>query len=227
MTENDPFITLTICILSFLIGSIPTGLIVSRSKGIDIRKVGSGNIGATNVLRALGKEAALITLIGDLSKGILPVALANLTVNAIGLQNQNYPINLFGLSYIANSKVLIQGLAGFSAILGHDFSIFLRFKGGKGVATSLGFVLAYAPHAGLMTATAWLLTARWTRFSSLSALVAFALSPLFVYMIDPIPEKIIPVAAAALLIFIRHKDNIIRLIRGAEDKIGSKGRRNK
>lgn len=189
-----------VIILSFLIGSIPTGLLIAKTKGIDLRKVGSGNIGATNVLRAVGKEAALFTLIGDIAKGALPVAIGK----------------FFGLG------IFDAGILGLSAILGHNFSLFLKFKGGKGVATSIGVLLAFSPHVALLTITLWLLTARWTRYSSLSALIAFGLLPLSIYMLDYSKEKMIIAVAIAGLIFIRHTANIKRLMQGTESKIGEK-----
>lgn len=187
-------------IISFIIGSIPTGLLIAKAKGIDLRKVGSGNIGATNVLRAVGKEAALFTLLGDIVKGVVPVAIGK----------------SFGFG------VFDAGILGISAILGHNFSLFLKFKGGKGVATSIGVLLAFSPHAALFTITLWLLTARWTRYSSLSALIAFGLLPLSIYMLDYSNEKMIIAIAITVLIFIRHMANIKRLIQGTESKIGEK-----
>ncbi|MDI6727360.1 MAG: glycerol-3-phosphate 1-O-acyltransferase PlsY [Thermodesulfovibrionales bacterium] len=187
-------------ILSFLIGSIPTGLLIARTKGIDLRKVGSGNIGATNVLRAVGKEAALFTLIGDIAKGALPVAIGK----------------FFGLG------IFDAGILGISSILGHNFSLFLKFKGGKGVATSIGVLLAFSPHVALLTITIWLLTARWTRYSSLSALIAFGLLPLSIYMLDYSKEKMIIAVVITCLIFVRHTANVKRLMQGTESKIGEK-----
>lgn len=188
------------CIVSFIIGSIPTGLLIARAKGIDLRKVGSGNIGATNVMRAVGKKAALFTLIGDIAKGIVPVVITK------------------ALAF----DPLYAGISGISAILGHNFSIFLKFKGGKGVATSIGVVLALSPHVGLFTVMMWLMTAKWTRYSSLSALVAFGLLPLSFYLIDHFRQNIIFGAIIAFLIFIRHTANIKRLVQGTETKIGQK-----
>lgn len=187
-------------ILSFLIGSIPTGLLIAKTKGIDLRKVGSGNIGATNVLRAVGKETALFTLLGDIAKGAVPVAIGK----------------FFGWG------IFDAGILGLSAILGHNFSLFLKFKGGKGVATSIGVLLAFSPHVALLTITLWLLTARWTRYSSLSALVSFGLLPLSIYIIDYSKEKMIIAVAITVLIFIRHAANIKRLIQGTESKIGQR-----
>lgn len=191
---------LALIILSFFIGSIPTGLLIAKTKGIDLRKVGSGNIGATNVLRAVGKEEALFTLIGDIAKGALPVAVGK----------------FFGLG------VFEVGIVGLSAIVGHNFSLFLKFKGGKGVATSIGVLLAFSPHVALLTIIFWLLVAKWTRYSSLSALIAFGLLPLSIYMLDYSKEKMIIAVAIAGLIFIRHIANIKRLVQGTESKIGEK-----
>lgn len=187
-------------IISFIIGSIPTGLLIAKAKGIDLRKVGSGNIGATNVLRAVGKEAALFTLLGDIVKGVVPVAIG-----------KSFGVGVFD-----------AGILGISAILGHNFSLFLKFKGGKGVATSIGVLLAFSPHVALFTITLWLLTARWTRYSSLSALIAFGLLPLSIYMLDYSNEKMIIAIVITVLIFIRHTANIKRLIQGTESKIGEK-----
>lgn len=187
-------------IASFIIGSIPIGLLIAKSKGIDLRKVGSGNIGATNVMRAVGKEAALLTLLGDIGKGIIPIVIVRLV----------------------SPGFLYEAAAGFSAIMGHNFSIFLKFKGGKGVATSLGVLVAFSPHVGLFTAMLWLMTAKWTRYSSLSALVAFGLLPLSFYLIHYSRQNIIFGAIIAFLIFIRHTANIKRLIQGTENKIGQK-----
>jgi glycerol-3-phosphate acyltransferase PlsY len=187
-------------IISFLIGSIPTGLLIAKSKGVNLKKVGSGNIGATNVMRALGKEAALLTFLGDAAKGAIAVGIAK------------------GLSL----GVLHEGLFGLFAILGHNFSVFLKFRGGKGVATSIGALLVFSPHVALLTITLWIMTAKWTRYSSLSALVAFSLLPLSVYIIDYSKEKMIVAIAIAVFIFLRHISNIKRLIQGTESKIGEK-----
>lgn len=200
MVIGDWGLGIGLMIISFLIGSIPTGLLIAKGKGIDLRKVGSGNIGATNVLRVVGKEAALFTLLGDIAKGAVPVAIGK----------------FFGLS------MFDAGILGISAILGHNFSVFLKFKGGKGVATSLGVLLIFSPYVALFTIILWLLTAKWTRYSSLSALVSFGLLPLSIYIIDYSKEKTMIAVAIAALIFIRHTANIKRLIQGTESKIGEK-----
>lgn len=206
-------------IISFLIGSIPTGLLIAKSKGVDLRKVGSGNIGATNVLRAVGKEAALLTLLGDIGKGAIPVAIAKALLH-FGIQNVEFGMWNSAIGILQSE--LIEGIMGLSAILGHNFSIFLKGKGGKGVATSLGVLLVFSPHVALLTITIWLLTARWTRYSSLSALVAFGALPMSIYMLDYSKEKMFTAIAISVLIFIRHTANIKRLIQGTESKIGEK-----
>lgn len=206
-------------LLSFLIGSIPTGAIIARIKGVNLRNIGSGNIGATNVLRALGKEAAIITLIGDISKGIIPVFLARYLLSNIDIQTTHFA----GIdAYITTPQILIEGVVGLFAILGHNYSVFLKFKGGKGVATSLGVILAISPHVAVITATIWMFTLARSGYSSLSALVSFGLLPLSIYIADRSNEKIIIVAVIAILIFIRHIPNIKRLINGTESRVFKK-----
>lgn len=177
-----------------MIGSIPTGLLIAKAKGIDIRSAGSGNIGATNVMRTVGKSSALWTLIGDMAKGIIPVVIGRLL---------NIPQNELAV-------------VGMSAILGHNFSIFLKFRGGKGVATSLGVLLAYSPYVGLCTAAVWLVVMKWSKTSSLSALSAFAALPVIFFILDNTNLNMIFSLLITLLIFIRHTDNIRRLIKGEE-----------
>ncbi|MDI6801145.1 MAG: glycerol-3-phosphate 1-O-acyltransferase PlsY [Thermodesulfovibrionales bacterium] len=210
--------TIALIIASFILGSIPTGLLIAKAKGVDLRKVGSGNIGATNVMRAVGKEAALFTLIGDIAKGAIPVAIGK------ALFHFGFEISDLGFlqSAINNQQSAIEGILGVSAILGHNFSVFMKFRGGKGVATSIGVLLIFSPYAGLFTITLWLLTAKWTRYSSLSAIVAFGLLPLTMYMLDYSREKMTTAVVIAVLLLIRHTANIKRLIQGTESKIGQK-----
>jgi glycerol-3-phosphate acyltransferase PlsY len=188
---------------SYLIGGIPFGIIFTKFfSNIDVRTVGSGNIGATNVLRAAGKKAAILTLLADALKGFLPVLIAQ---------------NLF------NSE-LTTVLSGVAAILGHNFPVYLKFKGGKGVATSLGVLLAVSPWIGLVSLLAWLAAAVIWRYSSLSALVAFACYPLLTFAATK--EVSQPYKALSLFVFAmiyyRHRENIKRLIAGTEPKIGKK-----
>lgn len=208
---------------AFLIGSVPTGAIIARLKGVDLRKVGSGNIGATNVLRALGKEAALITLLGDIAKGAIPVFIARYFLSDADIRLTHFA----GLdALITKPRILLEGIVGLFAILGHNFSIFLRFKGGKGVATSLGVILAMSPHVAIITVTIWMFTLARSGYSSLSALVSFGLLPLTIYIADRSTEKIIIAAVIGCLIFIRHIPNIKRLINGTESKIFKKKQKN-
>ncbi len=185
--------------LSFLLGSIPTGLLVARSRGIDLRNIGSGNIGATNVLRSAGRREALLTLLGDVLKGALPVIAAG----------------------YYQTGTLYEGLIGLCAVLGHDFSVFLRFRGGKGVATSLGVLGVYSPQTGLVTIIIWLMTVILTKYSSLGALISFGLLPLSMFIFDS-PEKLIVAFSISVLIFWKHRTNITRLINGSEPKVGRK-----
>ncbi|MCL0040342.1 glycerol-3-phosphate 1-O-acyltransferase PlsY [Thermodesulfovibrionales bacterium] len=195
----DP-ILLILMAVSFIIGSIPVGLLIARSKGVDLRKTGSRNIGATNVMRAMGKKAALLTLLGDMAKGAIAVGIAKAL--AMG--------------------TLSEGLLGLSAIAGHIFSVFLNFKGGKGVATSLGVLVVFSPFVAIFTMILWLLVLKWTKYSSLSALVSLGLLPLSVYALDFSVEKMAVAIVITALIFMKHIANIKRLINGTESKIGQK-----
>lgn len=195
----DPF-ALMVFGFSFLMGSIPFGLVFTMGSGVDIRSVGSGNTGATNVLRAVGKRAALFTLMGDMLKGVAAVALAR----ALGLGG------------------LAEGMAGLFAVLGHDFSFVLRFRGGKGVATSLGVILIYTPLAGFLTCILWLVTVFLFRYSSLGALVSFCALPALVAGLGLGIEKITISAIITILLIYKHRDNIRNLLKGAEGKVGQK-----
>ena len=193
-------VTLLLVVVAFLLGSIPFGMVIAGIRGIDLKKVGSGNIGATNVLRSVGKIPALLTLAGDILKGTVAVALADSMV----------------------SDPLEVGIVGVSAIAGHTFSLFLRFRGGKGVATAIGVLLAYSPKVALVTVMIWLVTAGVTRYSSLGALISFTALPFTMYAIDPVGEKAAIAAIIAVLLILRHTANIQRLIQGRESKIGTK-----
>jgi len=187
-------------IFAFILGSIPVGVIIARVKGVDLKKVGSGNIGATNVLRSLGKGPAALTLIGDILKGTGAVALAG---------------------YFEVGP-LYEGLTGLSAVLGHNFSLFLGFRGGKGVATSIGVLLLYTPQIALLTLIIWLVVVLITKYSSLGALVSFGLLPLNTALFES-KEKLPVAILMAAFIIIRHRDNIQRLLKGTERKIGQRG----
>jgi glycerol-3-phosphate acyltransferase PlsY len=187
---------------SYLLGAIPFGLFFGKVlAGVDVRITGSRNIGATNVLRAAGKKAAILTLLADCLKGLIPVLLA---------------LRLFDDDWM-------PVLSGAAAIVGHNFPVYLRFKGGKGVATSFGVVLAIAPLTGLICLLAWAGAAALWKYSSLSALVAFALYPLitFSFQGDSKPRALLSLFVFAMMYY-RHRENIKRLLAGAEPKIGQK-----
>lgn len=195
-----------VAIGGYLLGSIPFGVILTRAAGAgDVRNIGSGNIGATNVLRTGRKDLAIATLILDAGKGAVALLIAR---------------HLFGEAAGA--------IAGGAAFMGHLFPVWLGFKGGKGVATFFGLILAACWPLGLMAAATWLIVAFALRYSSLAALVAAALTPL--YALLPLPTLGLPAPAAililaaftAVLIYIRHHENIARLLKGAEPKIGAK-----
>ena len=193
-------LSLLAIVLGYLLGSIPFGLVLTRMAGLgDIREIGSGNIGTTNVLRTGRKDLALATLVLDSGKGAIAVIL---------------------LGLISGWSNLPMALAGAAAFLGHCFPVWLGFKGGKGGATFLGTLLALHFLAGLIACALWLLTALVSRFSSLSALVAATLSPLVVYVGFDRPITALAVLFMTILIFIRHRANITRLLAGTEPKIG-------
>ena len=200
----DPILLALAVVGGYLLGSIPFGVIATRLGGAgDVRSIGSGNIGATNVLRTGRKDLALITLIGDGGKGALAVALACWMTRDAAVQ-----------------RALLAAIAGGAAFVGHLFPVWLKFKGGKGVATFFGTLLAAAWPAGLAAGATWLIVAFLFRFSSLAALVAAALSPLFVVLLGwPAPYAWMA-GFMAVLIYIRHDANIRRLIKGEEPKIG-------
>ena len=184
----------------YLLGSIPFGVLATRLGGAgDVRNIGSGNIGATNVLRTGRKDLALITLIGDGGKGAAAVLVAR---------------------HFAGDAA--AAVAGGAAFLGHLFPVWLKFNGGKGVATFLGTMLAAAWPVGLLDCATWLAMAGLFRISSLAALTAAALTPLYVYATDqPYPFLLLSIGMA-VLVFIRHHANIARLLKGQEPRIGRK-----
>jgi glycerol-3-phosphate acyltransferase PlsY len=182
----------------YLLGSIPFGVILTRLAGTeDVRSIGSGNIGATNVLRTGRKGLAAATLVGDALKGAVAVlAFAN-------ADNASFPL-----------------AAGFGAFIGHLFPVWLKFKGGKGVATYIGVLFALAWPVGLLFCLIWLAAAALTRYSSLAALVASAATPVALWL-GGWPLAAILFAALTLMLFARHRENIARLLSGTEGKIGS------
>lgn len=188
-------------LFAYLLGSISTAIIVCKLMGLpDPRSEGSGNPGATNVLRVGGKKAAAITLFGDMLKGLLPVLIAR----------------------AFTSEPLILGLAGLAAFLGHLFPLFFGFKGGKGVATMLGVLFGFHWAAGAATGLTWLVIAKVFKISSLSALIATALAPFYVWLIMGHRELAVLTAVMTVILFWRHKSNIRNLLSGAESRIGKR-----
>lgn len=205
-------VTLILCaLIGYLAGSIPFGLVLCYLAGYgDIRKIGSGNIGATNVLRTGNKWLALLTVLLDAFKaGIVAYIAYKILPNSPS-------INIFGIS--ADFNVLGALIAGTCGILGHNFPIWLKFKGGKGVASSFGFILMTQPLTALFAFGIWLVMAFTFRYSSLSALTAAAAVPVIAFFICP-PIYAVFYTAIALLVIVRHHANIKRLIKGEESKI--------
>ena len=185
-----------VCLLAYLLGSIPFGVVLAKLKRVDLRQHGSGNIGATNAARTLGKTAGILTLLGDCGKGYLAV-------------------------WIAGQLLETQwavAVAGLTAFLGHVFSIFLKFKGGKGVATGLGIFLYLIPWAGLSSIGVFAVTLVFTRYVSVSSIVAATSIPWLGIYFQASGPYISVAAAAALITAVRHHENIQRLIDGTEAK---------
>jgi glycerol-3-phosphate acyltransferase PlsY len=185
-------------LLAYLVGSIPFGVLITRALGLgDLRAIGSGNIGATNVLRTGSKAAAAATLLLDAAKGAAAVLAAR--------------------ALVGEQAAMLAGLAAF---LGHLFPVWLKFRGGKGVATFLGLTLALAWPAGLAACATWLAVALATRYSSLAALVAAATAPVWLALFGRADAAPLGIAVAALVL-VRHHANIRRLLAGTEPKIGA------
>ncbi len=188
-------------VAAYFIGSIPTGVIVARLSGAqDPRRVGSGNIGATNVGRSVGKVAGIITLLGDCCKGAIPTAVALFLI----------------------PSVLVVSLVGFAAFMGHLFPVFLGFRGGKGVATALGIFVIISPVATLISALVFVLLLLLFRYVSLGSMVAAASMPVALAFL-PGARSFTPLGAMlGVLIIIKHADNIRRLVAGKENRMGGR-----
>lgn len=182
----------------YLLGSIPFAYVVTRAFGLgDIREVGSGNVGTTNVLRTGNKFATALTLIGDVGKGVVAVLIAK---------------------YYGDIPAMAAALGAF---VGHTFPVWLNFKGGKGVATCLGILAALYWPVALLAAGTWLVVVAITRISSLAALVAAAAAPIYMAFLGPWPYAV-GAAILAALVFVTHRENIDRLVKGQEPRIGAK-----
>lgn len=198
---EDPVAAIGVLAAGYLLGSVPFGLVLTRFAGYgDIRKIGSGNIGATNVLRTGNKLLAAVTLLLDGGKGAAAVLVAAL---------------------LAPAMPSLAAIAGVAAVLGHVFPIWLKFRGGKGVATALGTMLALSWPVGALVCATWLAVAAASRLSSLAALVSVLLAPAFAAWLAG-PAEAAAAAALAILVWVRHHENIRRLLSGREPRIGAR-----
>jgi glycerol-3-phosphate acyltransferase PlsY len=190
-------INILLVICAYLVGSIPTGLLLAKAfGGVDIRSTGSGNIGATNVYRTMGPKIGIMTLLGDCLKGVIPIVIAK----SLGLP----------VAWIA--------LIGLAAFLGHVYTVFLGFKGGKGVATALGVFLAASPLAVLVALAIFSLVLYKWRYVSLASITATAIMPSLVALIDRKPVMVLMTLVIAAVVILKHRENIKRLRNGTESK---------
>ncbi len=214
MTAVTPFFPLLAGLAGYLVGSLSFAVIVSRAMGLDDpRTYGSGNPGATNVLRSGSKAAAVLTLGLDVFKGLLPVLAARWGAERLGLTGD-------ALAWSA-------ALAGLGAFIGHLWPLYFRFKGGKGVATAAGVLLGLNPWLGLATLLTWLIIAAFFRYSSLASLVAAAFAPFYQVLIWGGDPTVVAIVVMSLLLAWRHAANISRLLAGTESRLGKKAVRSR
>ncbi|MFP3936975.1 MAG: glycerol-3-phosphate 1-O-acyltransferase PlsY [Phycisphaerae bacterium] len=216
MTDNPIILLVVLPLAAYVLGSTPFGVLLAKAHGMDLRKVGSGNVGATNVARALGRKWGYICFLLDTGKGLTAVLVAGLLLRRL----ESFPTLLHQASWLG---------VGCGVILGHVFSFYLRFRGGKGVATALGVVVGIYPYftfAGLAALGVWIVVVLLTKYVSLASLAAAgAFLPLFAAFNWPVAHVWPLVAFAAVmvaLIVLRHRDNIRRLIAGTENRIGAR-----
>ncbi|MGD8672574.1 MAG: glycerol-3-phosphate 1-O-acyltransferase PlsY [Thiogranum sp.] len=194
-------LALILIAFAYLAGSVSSAIIVCRLLGLpDPRGEGSGNPGATNVLRIGGKKAAAITLIGDMLKGIIPVLLAKLL----------------------GATLAVQAMVAVAAFLGHLYPVFFGFRGGKGVATTIGVLLGLHWQVGLLTVATWLVIAKVFRISSLAALLSILVTPVYIWWLIPEPSLLAAMLFMAALLFWRHRSNIRNLFQGTEGRLDRK-----
>ena len=192
-------VEIALILVSYLIGAIPFGLLVGRLAGADVRREGSGNIGATNVGRVLGKKLGILTLVCDVAKGFMPVWGAALM-----------------LSHTTAASELIVVMCGLAAVVGHMFPVYLKFKGGKGVATALGVFLFVSPWSILISLILFVAAVARSGYVSVGSLTATALLPLWLWIFGASPEIRVVAVIIVLLIWFKHRSNIGRLRRGEE-----------
>jgi glycerol-3-phosphate acyltransferase PlsY len=207
---------------AYLLGSIPTGFLVAKAKGVDIRAAGSGNIGATNAMRVLGKTAGIFVLLLDAAKGFIACSLG--VFMAVNLANQQSGLHSVGNNSgdaVFNSLLYLPIVAGIFAVLGHNYTCWLKFKGGKGVATTAGVYLALAPVPLAVALAAFILALLVTRYVSVGSISAAVALPVAVWIMAPdnLLLGIVTTALGALAIY-KHKSNIRRLLAGTENRLG-------
>lgn len=185
-------------VIGYFVGAIPFGLVIGKMVGADVRNEGSHNIGATNVSRVLGKKLGLLTLVCDCLKGYLPICLAAFLLPE------------------TSSKIYVVSLTGVMAVIGHIFPVYLKFRGGKGVATGLGVLLYLSPSAVALSLVVFVAAVVLTGFVSAGSLLASGLIPLWLYFLGASPVTICAAACVALLIWLKHHENIKRLVQGTE-----------
>jgi len=191
-------------IISYLIGSIPTGLILSRATGVDIRKSGSGNIGATNVTRLLGKKLGILTLVGDVLKAVIPM----LAVHWYFVRS--------GMAVNPQDVDLAVSLCGGAAFLGHIYSIYLKFRGGKGVATALGVFIVLEPLTALISLLLFAAVVYFSGYVAVGSLLVSALMTVWIWLLEGSPNHVFLAFFIGVLIWLKHADNIRRLFEGTE-----------
>jgi len=193
-------LTVILVLLGYLLGSVPTGYLVGRAFGVDVRTVGSGNIGTANVLRAAGKWAAILTLVGDMLKGFAPVVVAR----------------------VATDDLWVHAGVALAAVVGHCWPVFLKFKGGKAVATGAGTSIGLAPVVGLGLFAFWWAVVLVSRYTSLGAIAVMIVSPVvFLLTGQPLAYVVYTVVGGALVLW-RHRENARALIGGTERKVGQR-----
>ena len=206
---------------AYLLGSIPTGFLAAKAKGIDIRAAGSGNIGATNAMRVLGKSAGIFVLLLDAAKGCVACAFIPALIYN-WLAPHFYVFSLSFQDSPADFQIGVNVLAGVCAVLGHNYTCWLKFKGGKGIATTAGVYLALAPEALGIALVVFILAILATRYVSVSSIVAAIALPVAVWFTNEnLVLRIVTTALCALAVY-KHKSNIQRLMAGTENRLGKK-----
>jgi len=213
---------IVVAVAAYLLGSIPTGFLVARARGVDIRSVGSGNIGATNAMRVLGKPAGIFVLLVDVLKGYTACAFLPPLIFDF-LAPHFFLVIVYYQNELAELQPKFHLVAGVFAVLGHNYSCWLKFKGGKGIATTAGIYLALAPWALLAALLVFILAVLLTKYVSIGSIAAAIALPVSIWLLTPdnFLLRIVTIALCALSIY-KHKSNIKRLMAGTENRLGKK-----